>query len=67
MAIVREGSSSFKKVPSVALMIPAPIKTTSGRSELLMVGMASFPKEIERVWIWDAKFGDEVSRFAPVQ
>jgi hypothetical protein len=48
-------------------MIPAPIKTTSGRSELLMVGMASFPKEIERVWIWDAKFGDEVSRFAPVQ
>jgi hypothetical protein len=48
-------------------MIPAPIKTTSGRSELLMAGMASFPKEIERAWICDAALGDEVSRFAPVQ
>jgi hypothetical protein len=37
-------------------MIPPPIKTTSGQSVLLVAGMASFPKEIERVGIWDATF-----------
>src|ERR1700753_2267463 len=52
MATVSDGSSSFKKVPSVAVMIPAPIRTTSGLSELLMLGMEVFSSnEIERVWI----------------
>src|SRR5215469_5837810 len=32
MAIESPGSSSFRTVPSVALMIPAPIRTTSGVS-----------------------------------
>jgi hypothetical protein len=30
MATVSDGSSSFKRVPRVALIIPAPIRTTSG-------------------------------------
>src|SRR4051812_46921241 len=39
MTMSSEGSSCLRKLPKVALMIPAPIRTMSGRSEPLVSGM----------------------------
>src|SRR3984885_3152068 len=51
MATVSDGSSSFKKVPRVALMMPAPIRTTSG-SLMNVLGMEA----LLALWIGNARF-----------
>src|SRR3984885_11311386 len=51
MATVSDGSSSFKKVPRVALMMPAPIRTTSG-SLMNVLGMEA----LLALWSGNARF-----------
>src|ERR1700733_1218759 len=41
--MVNEGSSSFKKTPSVELMMPAPIRTTSGVLVMVVPAMEDSP------------------------